>query len=186
MAVGIFGGAFDPPHNGHVALARTAMERLDLDRLYVTVVVAPGRKETVAPAESRLELARLAFAGLGTVEPELYEYTRRRARGPRLRGSGLPDRRRRARWTSRPGSEPERVLELARLGVATRPGYRRRRRRRESRSSSSSRIRSPRPRYASASAAGSRSRGSCRTQSPGGSSSSVSTGTPDIHLSWLH
>ena len=75
MAVGIFGGAFDPPHNGHVALARTAMERLDLDRLEVTVVVAPGHKETVASAEHRLELARLAFAGLGTVEPEPHEYT---------------------------------------------------------------------------------------------------------------
>jgi len=71
MAVGIVGGAFDPPHNGHVALARTALERLGLDRLLVTVVVAPGHKEPVAPAESRLELARLAFAGLGTVEPEL-------------------------------------------------------------------------------------------------------------------
>jgi nicotinate-nucleotide adenylyltransferase len=121
--VGIFGGAFDPPHNGHVALARTAMERLGLDRLHVTVVVAPGHKETVAPAEYRLELARLAFAGLGTVEPELYEYTvdALEAYGHEdpvflIGADELADF---PTW-----KEPERVLELARLGVATRPGYR--------------------------------------------------------------
>ena len=33
MAVAILGGVFDPPHNGHVALARAALEGLDLDRL---------------------------------------------------------------------------------------------------------------------------------------------------------
>jgi nicotinate-nucleotide adenylyltransferase len=123
MAIGVFGGAFDPPHNGHVALARTAMERLGLDELQVTVIVAPGHKETVAPAESRLELARLAFAGLGTVEPELYEYTvdALEAHGYDdpvflLGADELEDF---PTW-----KEPERVLELARLGVATRPGYR--------------------------------------------------------------
>ena len=108
MAVGVFGGAFDPPHNGHVALARTATERLGLESLCVTVVVAPGHKETVAPAEYRLELARLAFAGLGTVEPELYEYT-----VDALEAHGYED--------------PVFVIgadELADFGVATRPGYR--------------------------------------------------------------
>ena len=123
MAVGIFGGAFDPPHNGHVALARTAMERLGLERLHVTVVVAPGHKETVAPAEYRLELARLAFVGLGTVEPELYEYT-----VDALEAHGYDDpvfligADELASFPT--WKEPERVLELARLGVATRPGYR--------------------------------------------------------------
>ena len=122
MAVGVFGGAFDPPHNGHVALARTALERLGLERLHVTVVVAPGHKETVAPAEYRLELARLAFAGLGTVEPELYEYTvdALEAHGYEdpvflIGADELADF---PTW-----KKPERVLELARLGVATRPGY---------------------------------------------------------------
>jgi nicotinate-nucleotide adenylyltransferase len=121
--VGIFGGAFDPPHNGHVALARTAIERLGLDRLCVTVVVSPGHKETVAPAEYRLELARLAFGGLGSVEPELYEYTvdaleARDYEDPvfLIGADELADF---PTW-----KEPERVLELARLGVATRPGYR--------------------------------------------------------------
>jgi nicotinate-nucleotide adenylyltransferase len=123
VAIGVFGGAFDPPHNGHVALARTAMERLRLDELHVTVIVAPGHKQTVAPAESRLELARLAFAGLGTVEPELYEYTvdalEAHAYEDPVFLIGADELEDFPTW-----KEPERVLELARLGVATRPGYR--------------------------------------------------------------
>ena len=123
MAIGIFGGAFDPPHNGHVALARTAKERLGLDRLHITVVVAPGHKETVASAEDRLELSRLAFAGLGTVEPELHEYT-----VDSLESNGYEDPVFLIGADELAGFQtwknPERVLELARLGVATRPGYR--------------------------------------------------------------
>ena len=76
MAVGILGGAFDPPHNGHVELARTANDRFDLDRLLVTVVVAPGHKQPVAPAETRLELARLAFADVEGAEVELELHAR--------------------------------------------------------------------------------------------------------------
>ena len=33
--VGMFGGAFDPPHRAHVALARAAIEQLKLDCLRV-------------------------------------------------------------------------------------------------------------------------------------------------------
>ena len=33
--VGMFGGAFDPPHRAHVALAQAAVRQLGLDRLYV-------------------------------------------------------------------------------------------------------------------------------------------------------
>ena len=43
--VGILGGAFDPPHNGHVALAREAVDHFGLDRLLVRVVADPGHKD---------------------------------------------------------------------------------------------------------------------------------------------
>ena len=33
--IGVFGGAFDPPHCGHLALARAALEQLSLDALHV-------------------------------------------------------------------------------------------------------------------------------------------------------
>ena len=58
---GILGGVFDPPHLGHVALAQAALRELDLAVLLVLVVADPGHKRTATPAETRLELAQLAF-----------------------------------------------------------------------------------------------------------------------------
>ncbi len=40
MAIGLFGGTFDPPHAGHVQLSRMVLKRLDLDRLWW--LVTPG------------------------------------------------------------------------------------------------------------------------------------------------
>jgi len=124
VGVGILGGAFDPPHAGHVALARTAIERFALERLLVTVVAAPGHKHPVAPVEARLQLTRLAFADVEAVEVELEPHARTvdalEARGLAdpiflIGADELADF---PTW-----KQPERVLELARLGVATRPGY---------------------------------------------------------------
>ena len=63
MTLGLFGGAFDPPHRGHVQLARCAKEQLALDRFVVLVSAAPGHKAVATPAELRLEMARAAFPG---------------------------------------------------------------------------------------------------------------------------
>ncbi|HXF98410.1 MAG TPA: nicotinate-nicotinamide nucleotide adenylyltransferase [Gaiellaceae bacterium] len=121
--LGILGGAFDPPHVGHVALARAALERLGLERLLVLVAADPGHKPTHAPAEARLEMARAAFAGLPGVEVELDLHPRTidslEARGVRdavlvLGADELADF---------PGwKDPEGVLERVRLAVAARPG----------------------------------------------------------------
>jgi nicotinate-nucleotide adenylyltransferase len=122
-ALGILGGAFDPPHVGHVALARAAIEELGLERLLVLVVADPGHKETAAPPESRLELARLAFEDLPGVAIELDAHGRTvdslEAREPEdavfvIGGDEFADF---WQWKS-----PERILELVRLGVAMRPG----------------------------------------------------------------
>lgn len=122
-ALGILGGAFDPPHVGHVALARAAIEELGLERLLVLVVADPGHKEAAAPPESRLELARLAFEDLPGVAIELDAHGRTvdslEAREPEdavfvIGGDELADF---WQWKS-----PERILELVRLGVAMRPG----------------------------------------------------------------
>ena len=56
-----FGGSFDPPHRGHVELARRAKEELGLDRLVVLVSADPGHKQVETPADVRLRLARAAF-----------------------------------------------------------------------------------------------------------------------------
>jgi nicotinate-nucleotide adenylyltransferase len=58
--IGILGGTFDPPHNGHVALAKAAREKLPVD-LVVLVEESPGHRGVVADAQSRLEMARAAF-----------------------------------------------------------------------------------------------------------------------------
>lgn len=59
--IGLFGGAFDPPHAGHVALARAGKEQLGLERLLVLVAANPGHKVVATPAAVRLRLAQAAF-----------------------------------------------------------------------------------------------------------------------------
>ena len=63
--VGLFGGAFDPPHDAHVALARAALDELALDRLHVVPTGDAWHKSRpLSPAADRLAMCRLAFAGL--------------------------------------------------------------------------------------------------------------------------
>jgi nicotinate-nucleotide adenylyltransferase len=63
VRVGMFGGAFDPPHRAHVELARSAIAQLGLDTLHVLPTGDAWHKSrTLTPAEHRLAMARLAFA----------------------------------------------------------------------------------------------------------------------------
>ena len=60
--IGIFGGAFDPPHNAHIALARAAIEQLDLAALHVIPTGHAWHKARALSApEHRLAMVRLAF-----------------------------------------------------------------------------------------------------------------------------
>lgn len=125
MSAGLLGGAFDPPHNGHVALARSALDRFDLERLLVLVVAAPGHKPVETDVEDRLRLARLAFADVRHAEVvrDDHAYTidlLREGRFPRdtLFLIGADQFADFLSWR-----EPDQVLERVRLAVATRPGY---------------------------------------------------------------
>jgi nicotinate-nucleotide adenylyltransferase len=63
--VGVYGGAFDPPHNAHLALARCALEQLALAELRVFPTGQAWHKaHGLSPATHRLAMARLAFEGL--------------------------------------------------------------------------------------------------------------------------
>jgi nicotinate-nucleotide adenylyltransferase len=122
-ATGILGGVFDPPHLGHVALAEAALRELALAELVVLVVADPGHKQTVTPAETRLELARLAFEGVEGATVELDRHARtvdsleERRPPDALFVLGSDEFAAFSTWKS-----PERILELVRLGVALRPG----------------------------------------------------------------
>jgi nicotinate-nucleotide adenylyltransferase len=65
LRVGILGGAFNPPHIGHLVCAQEALVQLELDRVvFVPVGVPPHREIEYDPgAEVRLELVELAVAG---------------------------------------------------------------------------------------------------------------------------
>jgi nicotinate-nucleotide adenylyltransferase len=61
VRIGVFGGTFDPIHEGHLAAARAAMQCAHLDRvLLVPSAQPPHRAAALAPAEDRLAMTRLA------------------------------------------------------------------------------------------------------------------------------
>ena len=66
IRIGIYGGTFSPPHNGHVAAAKAFMEQMWLDFLYVIPAGTPPHKEmdVQVDAAHRLEMCRLAFSGI--------------------------------------------------------------------------------------------------------------------------
>jgi nicotinate-nucleotide adenylyltransferase len=118
---GLLGGAFDPPHVGHVALADAAERQLGLGDLVVVVVADPGHKEMHCPVETRLALAQAAFPGR-RVEVDRHPRTVDMLRDGSWRNPifliGADEFLDFSGW-----KEPDGVLELARLGVASRPGY---------------------------------------------------------------
>ncbi len=62
--VGLFGGSFDPVHNAHVALAKSALDVLALDEIRWIPAGVPWQKaRRLAPAVQRAEMVRLAIAG---------------------------------------------------------------------------------------------------------------------------
>jgi nicotinate-nucleotide adenylyltransferase len=121
--VGVLGGAFDPPHIGHVEVARAAITHFGLERLLVRVVAAPGHKHVGTDAATRLRLAELAFVPLAGVEvapdphPRTIDSLRELALDDPVFLIGADEFASFATW-----KDPDGVLELARLGVATRPG----------------------------------------------------------------
>ena len=130
MSVALLGGTFDPPHVGHVALARAALAELPVERVVVVVVGEAPHKAVETDAEIRLRLAEAAFADEPRVEVSRHELERP---GP----SYTVDT---ARWAAAElgdpiflvgadeladfltWREPETILELARIAVAARPG----------------------------------------------------------------
>jgi nicotinate-nucleotide adenylyltransferase len=133
-SIGILGGSFNPPHRGHLALARDAREELGLERVLLMPLHTPPHKpggEDPGPAH-RLAMSRLAAEGQPGVEASALEIERG---GPSYTADTLSEI-----HAGDPHDEltfivgadtaltmpgwrrPETVLALARLAVASRPG----------------------------------------------------------------
>jgi nicotinate-nucleotide adenylyltransferase len=121
---GLFGGAFDPPHNGHVALVESARGHFGLERMLVFVVVVPGHRTVSLDFANRFELASLAFADEPGTEivPEEHAFTVDAVRDGRYGDAiflvGADEFAGFVSW-----KDPNGLLEHVRLGVATRPGF---------------------------------------------------------------
>ena len=121
MGVTLYGGAFDPPHLGHVAVADAARERFGVERLLVLVSERPEHRAVDASAEDRLELARAAFPRDDVrldPHPRTVELLRAEHFEDPVFVVGADQFRGFLDW-----SDPDEVLERTRLGVATRPGF---------------------------------------------------------------
>jgi nicotinate-nucleotide adenylyltransferase len=123
MNLGLFGGAFDPPHNGHVAVVRAGKEALGLDRVIELDAADPGHKHVDTSVEVRLALTRLAFPDDEVVVDEHARTVDTLRAHPEWEGAwfliGADQLEDFPTW-----KEPGEVLRHVRLGVATRPGHR--------------------------------------------------------------
>jgi nicotinate-nucleotide adenylyltransferase len=120
--IGLLGGRFDPPHNGHVALARAALEQLPIDSLTFLVAERPGHEDAAANAEDRLRMAEAAFEGLGEVALDPHPYTVDAVRGGRFGDAyfivGADQAAAFSTW-----KDPDEILRWVHLAVGTRSGY---------------------------------------------------------------
>lgn len=75
--VGMFGGAFDPPHGAHRALAEAAIAQLQLDRLHVLPTGHAWHKSrALLPAHHRIAMCERAFGDLPRVQIDTRETER--------------------------------------------------------------------------------------------------------------
>jgi nicotinate-nucleotide adenylyltransferase len=134
LRLGLFGGTFDPPHNGHVTVAKDVADALELHRLLWIPAGEPPHKscQEVTPASLRLQMVYAAVAADARFEVSEYE-TMRAGRSytvdtlNALRREfpeaamyfivGGDEYEALAGWR-----EPEQVLEIARLAVVDRDG----------------------------------------------------------------
>jgi nicotinate-nucleotide adenylyltransferase len=66
--IGLLGGTFDPIHNGHIAIAKTAIQQLKLDKLLLIPAGNPWQKSEFSESKHRLEMVKKAGNDLEKVE----------------------------------------------------------------------------------------------------------------------
>ncbi len=76
--VGIFSGTFDPVHAGHLAFAREAVAKCELEKVFFLVEPRPRRKQGVKAFEHRTRMVQLAIADeprFGSIITEQQRFT---------------------------------------------------------------------------------------------------------------
>ena len=75
IRTGIFGGSFNPIHNGHISLARQLKEKAGLDEVWLMVSPQNPLKQSadLLDDEKRLQMARLALDGVDGIVVSDYE-----------------------------------------------------------------------------------------------------------------
>jgi nicotinate-nucleotide adenylyltransferase len=122
--IGILGGTFDPPHNGHLALAEAALRELGIDELIVMLVARPAHRGCAEDTDTREDLARAAFADLPTSRivrdenPYTVDAVRDGHFGDAVFVVGADEGEAFPRWR-----EPDEILRWVKLAVGTRSGY---------------------------------------------------------------
>lgn len=134
MRLGIFGGSFDPVHYGHLLLAEACREAAGLDEVwFMPAALAPHKTgQPAAPVQQRIEMLELALGGCPALRVSRLEAERG---GVSFTVDTLA-----ALWANDPARQlhlllgadmladlpnwhaPERIVRLARLVVAARPG----------------------------------------------------------------
>jgi nicotinate-nucleotide adenylyltransferase len=135
MQIGIFGGTFDPVHLGHLIIAEQAREQAQLDRVWFVPSARPPHKleKPITAFDRRVDMLQLAIVGQANFHVETCEKDRP---GPSFTVDTLAELRQ-----AQPNheyflilgadclpdlhiwKEPKRILELATLLVASRPGW---------------------------------------------------------------
>jgi nicotinate-nucleotide adenylyltransferase len=93
LSIGVIGGAFDPPHDGHAHVLETVRKRLGLDWIWVTPAADHPFKSNISAYATRVQAARATLAGprtrIAVIEADLgIEYTRDLLRQLRRRAPG--------------------------------------------------------------------------------------------------
>lgn len=67
--IGVFGGSFDPVHNGHIHIVKSFLKSGVIDELLITLTPVPPHKDRTrqAPYRHRFRMLELAFTGLDNV-----------------------------------------------------------------------------------------------------------------------
>jgi nicotinate-nucleotide adenylyltransferase len=78
MNIGIFGGTFDPPHNGHINLAEAVIEKTDIDRIIFILSAAPPHKPglPISSFQHRMNMLQLAIEDIDIFSSSNIEYKR--------------------------------------------------------------------------------------------------------------